>query len=61
VQSWANLDLKNILVQDGVIHLWGFVESEEERRAITLAARAVPGVKAVEDHLKRYHIPTAYE
>jgi CBS domain-containing protein len=60
-QRWANLDLKNILVRDGVIHLWGFVETEEERRAIGLAAQNVPGVKAVEDHLQRYHIPTAYE
>jgi len=60
-QSWANLALKNILVQDGVVHLWGFVATEEERRALRLAAENVPGVKTVEDHLRRYHVPTAYE
>jgi CBS domain-containing protein len=60
-QSWANLGLKNIIVQDGVIHLWGFVENEEERRALRIAAQNVPGAKSVEDHLQRYHIPAAYE
>lgn len=60
-QSWANLALKNILVKEGVVHLWGFVATEEERRALRLAAENVPGVKTVEDHLRRYHVPTAYE
>ncbi len=59
-ESWTNLTLKNIIVQNGVIHLWGFVETEEERRALRIAAQNVPGAKSVEDHLERYHIPTAY-
>ena len=58
-QPWANLALKSIMVQDGVVHLWGFVENEE-RRALRIAAQNVPGAKSVEDHLQRYHIPAAY-
>jgi len=60
-QSWANLGLKSIVVQDGGVHLWGYVATEDERRALRLAAENVAGVKTVEDHLKRYHMPVAYE
>jgi CBS domain-containing protein len=52
--AWARLGLKNILVQDGVVHFWGLVENEDERRALRVAAENTPGVKAVEDHLARY-------
>ncbi len=41
----------NPIVQDGVVHLWGLVDSAAERRALALVAEGVPGVKAVEDHL----------
>jgi CBS-domain-containing membrane protein len=54
VQPWAHMLLKNIIVENGVVHLWGFVENEEERRALRVAAENTPGVKAVEDHLDRY-------
>jgi CBS domain-containing protein len=41
----------NVIVQDGVAHLWGFIDTESERKAITLAAQNAPGVRGVEDHL----------
>ncbi len=41
----------NVIVQDGVVHLWGFIDSESERRAVTLAAQNAAGVASVEDHL----------
>lgn len=47
----------NPLVQDGVVHLWGVVDSETERRALILMAEQIPGVKAVEDHLGRRLAP----
>jgi CBS-domain-containing membrane protein len=50
-QSWAYLLSKNIVVENGVVHLFGIVQSEEERHAIRLAAENQAGVKAVEDHL----------
>jgi osmotically-inducible protein OsmY len=31
--------------------LWGFVESETERKAIRVAAESTPGVRAVNDHM----------
>ncbi len=45
--------LLNPIVQDGVVHLWGMVDNDAERRALILLAEQVPGVKAVEDHLGR--------
>lgn len=50
-QSWTSLLTKNIVVTDGIVHLWGFVRSEDERRAIKVAAENAPGVKGVRDHL----------
>jgi CBS domain-containing protein len=49
-QRWG-LSKQGVLVNDGVAHLWGVIESEEEKRAIHIAAEGVPGVKRVEDHL----------
>ena len=43
----------NVVVQDGVVHLWGMIEKEVERKALMVAAREVPGVKDVQDHLHR--------
>jgi CBS domain-containing protein len=40
----------NITVNDGTVHLWGFVTGDDERRAVLVAVRRVPGVKAINDH-----------
>jgi hypothetical protein len=34
-----------------VIHLWGSLTDERQRRGIRVAAENTPGVKRVEDHL----------
>lgn len=52
-QSWAHVHKLNVTVANGVVDLWGFVESEKERQAVTVAAEAIPGVTAVSDHLMR--------
>lgn len=49
-QKWSAANPSNIVVHDGVIHLWGYVLSEEERRALRVAAENVPGVRKVQDH-----------
>lgn len=49
-EKWADTSAGNIVVRDGVVHLWGYVLSESERRALCVAAENVPGVKAVHDH-----------
>jgi CBS domain-containing protein len=43
--------LLTFIVSDGVVELWGPVESERERQAVRVAAEATPGVKAVNDNL----------
>jgi len=51
-EPWVDTGALSIVVDQGVVHLWGRVRSESERRALTLAAEAVPGVRRVEDHLR---------
>ena len=41
----------NVLVNDGVAHLWGMAHSEAERAAMRVAAETVPGVKRVEERV----------
>lgn len=41
----------NVVVADGTARLWGYAESEAERRAAALAAKRTPGVRKVENNL----------
>jgi CBS domain-containing protein len=50
-QLWAHTGLLNVTVNDGTVDLWGFTNSETERKAIRVAAEAMAGVGAVNDHL----------
>jgi CBS domain-containing protein len=50
-ESWLTHSPLNVIVTDGVVELWGFVESDEERRAIRVAVESVPGVVGVKEHL----------
>ena len=47
VRAW----LMNVTVADGIVHLWGGVRSNAERKAARVAAESVSGVSEVEDHL----------
>jgi CBS domain-containing protein len=49
-QKWSRLNESDIVVSGGVVHFWGVVGSEEERRALRVAAENAPGVRGVEDH-----------
>ena len=49
-KRWG-LTAQNVLVKDGVAHLWGIVRSEEERRAIEMTVEKVAGVKEVDSRL----------
>jgi osmotically-inducible protein OsmY len=42
--------MNNVIVSGGIVHLWGFVASEDERNAMLIAARRIPGVKEIRDH-----------
>jgi len=50
-QGWAASAIINVQVTDGTAHLWGGVDSEEQRKGILVAVEGVPGVRAIEDHL----------
>ena len=50
-EDWAHTALLNVTVNGGVVDLWGFIESDTERKAIRIAAEATPGVRAVNDHM----------
>jgi osmotically-inducible protein OsmY len=42
----------DVIVNGGVVNLWGVVHNEEEKNAIRVAAERAPGVRAVNDHLR---------
>jgi CBS domain-containing protein len=50
-QSWTDFGSRNITVSDRVVHLWGLVGSEAERRALLALAENVPGVARVSDEM----------
>ena len=50
-QSWTDFGSRNITVSDRVVHLWGLVGSEAERKALTALAESVPGVSRVSDEM----------
>lgn len=52
-QPWAHAHKLNVMVSEGVVELWGFVENEQEQQAINVAAKSIPGVSAVNDRLMR--------
>jgi CBS domain-containing protein len=50
-QSWTDFGSRNITVSDGVVHLWGLVGSQAERKALLALAESVPGVSRVSDEM----------
>lgn len=49
---WSSRWPINVFANDGVVHLWGFVENEDIRKALRVAAENVPGVRKVKNHLR---------
>jgi len=52
-QRWTHVHRLNVTVANGIVDLWGLVESDKERQGVRIAAEAIPGVTAVNDHLVR--------
>jgi CBS domain-containing protein len=50
-QSWAPVTLIDVIVRNGIVHLWGSLTDERQRQGIRVVAENTPGVKRVEDHL----------
>jgi CBS domain-containing protein len=49
--TWLERGHVNLVVSEGVVHVWGIVRSDEHRDALHAALRAIPGVQGIEDHL----------
>ncbi|HET7155401.1 MAG TPA: CBS domain-containing protein [Hyphomicrobiaceae bacterium] len=50
-QSWAPVALVDVIVRNGIVHLWGTLTEERQRQGIRVLAENTAGVKRVEDHL----------
>jgi CBS domain-containing protein len=51
-RPWTSKWPTNVFANDGVVHLWGYVDGEEVRKAYRVAAENVPGVRKVRNHLR---------
>ena len=51
-QTWLNDVYVNFTVKDGVVELGGFVDSNEQRRALRVLVEGVAGVQKVEDNVR---------
>lgn len=49
-QSGVDTVYVNVTVEQATVHLWGGVRSQLEQKALRVAAKAVEGVRKVEDH-----------
>jgi CBS domain-containing protein len=49
--SWGRIAQRQVMVNEGIVDLWGFVTSDRQRDAIRIVAENVPGVKQVRDHM----------
>lgn len=49
-QSGVDAVYVNVTVEHATVHLWGGVRSHMEQKALRVAAKAVDGVRKVEDH-----------
>ena len=50
-RSWSQAKQMDVVVTDGVAHLWGVAPTDIVRQAYRAAAENVPGVKMVEVHM----------
>lgn len=49
-ESWAELSHVNVMVSEGTVHVWGSVRSDAQRKALSVAAQGVSGVRDVVNH-----------
>ncbi len=51
-EGWITHGSLNVMVAEGgVVDFWGWVDSEDERKALLIAVEEIAGVRAVNDHL----------
>jgi CBS domain-containing protein len=51
-EEWARVWPEDVLVRDGVVHIWvSSDEPEDKKQALRIAAESVAGVRSVEEHI----------
>ncbi len=50
-EDWITHGSFNVMVSGGVVELWGWVDTEDERKALRIAVEDIAGVREVNDHL----------
>ena len=55
-EPWSDTKHTNIIVKDGVAHLWGTVTSETQARALLSAVASTAGVKDVVNNITVAHV-----
>ncbi|MDP1748705.1 MAG: CBS domain-containing protein [Reyranella sp.] len=50
--GWATSQTTCVVADNGIVHLWGYVNSDAVRDAYRIAAENVRGVKRVENHMR---------
>jgi len=50
-EPWADMAYANATVENGVVHLWGMAETNEQIKAMEVAVLETPGVTSVENHM----------
>lgn len=56
-QPWVRPWRFGVVVQDGVVHLMCVACTDEERRALRVAAETIPGVRSVDDQVRLEPFP----
>jgi CBS domain-containing protein len=52
-QGWTTCQAPRIVVEKGVVHLWGTAPSDAVKEAIRVAAETVRGVRRVDNHMAK--------
>ncbi len=53
-QTWLKSAYVSLTVNDGVVELWGAVDSDEQRRALRVLVEGVSGVQRVDDQVRLF-------
>jgi CBS domain-containing protein len=48
---WTKFAPVNVIVRDGIVDIWGIVDSETVRQAVRVAVEQTPGVRGINDNL----------
>jgi osmotically-inducible protein OsmY len=48
-QAWTDFGSRNVIVRNGIVHLWGLISSDDERKALMALAEETDGVRKVTD------------